>query len=119
MEALKTIKDKIISCKILPPKIQNGFLYRPLILEGNIRVKPYPKIILKKMLPFKNYDLNTELSGAIFGYLSSKASIDISNIKALNLRVFRLYTVTYSLDLENPHTPISWTLSNPQWVKLN
>lgn len=123
----KELKKQITHCKILPPQLQEGFLFRPVEVIG-AQLQKLPPQIVHKILPFLSEQaLHHIPTGFIFGYINSPqeekaiqkglASLSTS-IQSLNLRVFRLHQIEYNWNHEVPASSLNWTMELPQWVKI-
>ena len=122
---VQELKKKITHCKILPPQLQDGFLFRPVEVAG-AQLQALPPQLVHKILPILSKQaLNHIPTGFIFGYVNSKedaiqrelASLS-TGIQSLTLRVFRLHQIEYSWNQETSSRSLNWTMELPQWVKL-
>ena len=123
---VKELKKQITHCKILPPQLQEGFLFRPVEVVGT-RLQKLPPQIVHKILPFlSEQTLHHIPTGFIFGYINSPREDAIqkelaslsTGIQNLTLRVFRLHQIEYSWNQEAPSSSLNWTMGLPQWVKI-
>ena len=122
---VKELKKKITYCKILPPQLQEGFLFRPVEVAG-AQLQALPPQLVHKILPFLSEQaLNNIPTGFIFGYVNSKEEAiqkglasSSTEIQSLTLRVFRLHQIEYRWNQDNPSSSLNWTMELPQWVKL-
>ncbi|MEE0133821.1 MAG: hypothetical protein U0I22_08510 [Treponema sp.] len=124
----KELKKQMKSCRVFPPQIQEGFLFRPVEVTGT-RLLPFPPQLLHQLLPFlseKDLQNRSIPAGFIFGYVNlhpEEASIQqelesISNeIKPLDLRVFRLHHIEYCWRTNSLPSSLCWTMELPHWVK--
>lgn len=123
------LKKEITQCSICPPACKNGFLYRPVEMEG-ADVQTLPPEILHRILPFLSEEelRHTEIPGGfIFGHVKNKFLDKINTkglndilekIKTLDLRVFRLHEIEYTWTIGEIPSPLYWTMELPHWVKL-
>lgn len=122
---VKELKKQITHCKILPPQLQEGFLFRPVEVVGT-RLQELPPQLVHKILPFLSEQaLNNIPTGFIFGYVNSKEEAiqkglasSSTEIQSLTLRVFRLHQIEYRWNQDDPSSSLNWTMELPQWVKL-
>ena len=122
---VKELKKKITYCKILPPQLQEGFLFRPVEVAG-AQLQALPPQLVHKTLPFLSEQaLNNIPTGFIFGYVNSKEEAiqkglasSSTEIQSLTLRVFRLHQIEYRWNQDDPSSSLNWTMELPQWVKL-
>ena len=122
---VKELKKKITYCKILPPQLQEGFLFRPVEVAG-AQLQALPPQLVHKILPFLSEQaLNNIPTGFIFGYVNSKEEAiqkglasSSTEIQSLTLRVFRFHQIEYSWNQDDPSSSLNWTMELPQWVKL-
>lgn len=124
----KELKKQMTSCRIFPPQIQAGFLFRPVEVTGT-RLLSFPSQLVHQLLPFlseKDLQNNSIPAGFIFGYVKlhpEEATIQqglesISNeIKPLDLRVFRLHHIEYHWTSNTLPSSLCWTMELPHWVK--
>lgn len=122
---VKELKKKITYCKILPPQLQEGFLFRPVEVAG-AQLQALPPQLVHKILPILSEQaLNHIPTGFIFGYVNSKEEAiqkglasSSTEIQSLTLRVFRLHQIEYRWNQDDPSSSLNWTMELPQWVKL-
>lgn len=123
---VQELKKKITHCKILPPQLQDGFLFRPVEVAG-AQLQALPPQLVHKILPILSKQaLNHIPTGFIFGYVNSPQEDTIqkelaslsTGIQSLTLRVFRLHQIEYSWNQEAPSSSLNWTMELPQWVKI-
>ena len=130
----KELKKKLTSCRILPPKLHEGFLFRPVEVDG-VQIQALPPQLLHQMLPMlseQELENKSIPAGFIFGYVSFQHHEAIiqqgleslsAGIKPLNLRVFRLHHIEYryigNQTSEQLPSSLSWTMELPHWVKIN
>lgn len=123
---VQELKKKITHCKILPPQLQDGFLFRPVEVAG-AQLQALPPQLVHKILPILSKQaLNHIPTGFIFGYVNSPQEDAIqkelaslsTGIQSLTLRVFRLHQIEYSWNQEASSRSLNWTMELPQWVKI-
>ena len=115
---IEKIQKSIKQCSILPPQVKNGFLYRPVAIEGAKTQGIFPELITN-ILPENEVSNQQEApKGFIFGYCKDLQKIDNNKIVPIDLRVFRLYRATYLIHEKSKNHSVSWTLSKPYWVKI-
>ena len=140
----KELKKQITGCRILPPQLQDGFLFRPVEVAG-VPLQALPPQLLHQILPFlseQELENKSIPTGFIFGYVSLQQTESLirqgleslsARIESLNLRVFRLQHIEYRY-LGSPcqgspcqgngtseplPSSLDWTMELPHWVKIN
>ena len=135
----KELKKQITVCRILPPQLQDGFLFRPVEVAG-VPLQALPPQLLHQILPFlseQELENKSIPAGFIFGYVSLQQTESLirqgleslsARIESLNLRVFRLQHIEYHYRgspcqgngaSEPLSSSLGWTMELPHWVKIN
>lgn len=126
----KELKKQITSCRIFPPQMQGGFLFRPVEVTGTHPLTIPPRLAHQLLPSLSEKDLQDRAipAGFIFGYVKIHPKEDfiqqelesISNeIRPLNLRVFRLHHIEYRWTSDSLPGSLNWTMELPHWVKIH